>query len=68
MIHIKDVSPVKSRTIIDFSPAYQSFSGKMKRLAAASGKQRVYAGNICGIWRSERMAPAASAIRSVPPQ
>lgn len=50
MIHIEDVSPVKSRTTI--SPG-QSSSGKMKRLAVSADKGRVYAGNICGLWRSD---------------
>jgi photosystem II stability/assembly factor-like uncharacterized protein len=51
MIHIEDVSPVRTRTTIGIGG--QSPSGRVMRIAASPDKRRLYAGTAAGVWRSD---------------
>jgi hypothetical protein len=51
MIHIEDVSPVKSRTTIVFGG--QSFSGRVTRIVASADGTRLYGASVSGVWRSD---------------
>ncbi len=51
MIHIEDVSPVKSRTTIVLGG--QSFSGRVTRIVASADGTRVYGASVSGLWRSD---------------
>ena len=50
MIHIEDVSPVKSRTM---TVAGQSFSGRVTRVVASADGARLYGASVSGVWRSD---------------
>ena len=51
MIHITDVSPVKSRTTLTIGG--QSFAGRVMRIAVSADGTRLYAGTASGVWRSD---------------
>jgi hypothetical protein len=51
MIHIDDVSPVKSRTTLVYGG--QSFSGRVTRIVASADGGRLYGASVSGVWRSD---------------
>jgi len=51
MVHIEDVSPVKSRTTLLIGG--QSFTGRVMRIVVSADGNRLYGGTAAGVWRSD---------------